>query len=88
MKNLTDSELLALAHKNLAIADKHLYSTIILLVLAIAQAIFLFINLITITPYLIITILSYILYFYHRKKQEKYMKIVDEVLEELTSREV
>jgi preprotein translocase subunit YajC len=58
------------------------------LVLAIAQAIFLFINLITITPYLIITILSYILYFYHRKKQEKYMKIVDEVLEELTSREV
>jgi len=88
MKNLTDSELLALAHKNLAIADKHRYSTIILLVLAIAQAIFLFINLITITPYLIITILSYILYFYHRKKQEKYMKIVDEVLEELTSREV
>jgi uncharacterized membrane protein len=87
MKNLTDSELLAVAYKNLAIADKHLYSTIILAIVGLVQSVLLIFEFVNIFSFLIVYPISFLLYLYHKKKQEKYMKIVDEALEELTSRE-
>jgi uncharacterized membrane protein len=78
MKNLTDSELLSLAHKNLDKADIHMYSTLILTIVSIVQSILLFFS--------FVGVVSFLLYLYHRKKQKKYMKIVDEVLNEFTSR--
>ena len=88
MKNLTDSELLALAYKNLAKADKQFYSTLILTIIGIIQSILLIFNFVGVVSFLIVYPICFLLYLYHKKKQEKYMKIVDEVLKELTSREI
>jgi len=88
MKNLTDNELLALAWENIAKADKHLYSTLVLTIIGITQAILLIFSFVSIFSFLIIYPISFLLYLYHKKKQEKYMKVVNEVLEELTSREI
>jgi hypothetical protein len=86
MKNLTDNELLALAWENIGKADKHLYSTVVLAIFVIIQALLSIFNTINFGFYIITVITSYILYFYHKRKQEKYMKVVNEVLDELTSR--
>jgi amino acid transporter len=86
MKELNDRELLDLAWKNLAIADKHMYSTIILTIVSLIQSILLFFNFVGVISFLIVYLICFLLYLYHRKKQEKYMKIVDEALKELTSR--
>jgi len=86
MKELNDGELLDLARKNLAIADKHMYSTIILTIVSLIQSILLFFNFVGVISFLIVYLICFLLYLYHRKKQEKYMKIVDEALKELTSR--
>ena len=88
MKELNDGELLDLAWKNLAIADKHMYSTIILTIVSLIQSILLFFNFVGVVSFLIVYLICFLLYLYHRKKQEKYMKIVDEVLKEFTSREI
>jgi amino acid transporter len=86
MKELNDRELLDLAWKNLAIADKHMYSTIILTIVSLIQSILLFFNFVGVISFLIVYLICFLLYLYHRKKQEKYMKIVDEALKEFTSR--
>lgn len=86
MKNLTDSELLDLAYEKLAIADKHMYSSIVLVIIGLIQSILLLFSFVNIFSFLIVYPISFLLYLYHRKKQEKYMNIVNEVLEELTSR--
>ena len=88
MKELNDGELLDLAQKNLAIADKHMYSTIILTIVSLTQSILLFFNFVGVVSFLIVYLICFLLYLYHRKKQEKYMKIVDEALKEFTSREI
>jgi amino acid transporter len=88
MKELNDGELLDLARKNLAIADKHMYSTIILTIVSLIQSILLFFNFVGVVSFLIVYLICFLLYLYHRKKQEKYMKIVDEALKEFTSREI
>jgi pilus assembly protein TadC len=86
MKELKDSELLDLAWKNLSRADKHLYSTIVLVIIGLIQSILLMFNFVGIVSFLIIYPVSFLLYLYHKKKQEKYMNVVKEALDELTSR--
>jgi hypothetical protein len=66
MKELNDGELLDLARKNLAIADKHLYSTIILSVVSIIQAILLIFNIVGVGIFLIVYLICFLLYLYHR----------------------
>ena len=88
MKDLNDSELLDLAWKNLAIADKHMYSTIVLMAVAIIQSVLLMFSLVGMVSFLIIYPICFLFYFYHKKKGEKHLKIVDDALKELTSREI
>jgi len=86
MKELTDSELLTLAWENIAKADKHLYSSIVLTIIALIQSILLMFSIVNTFSFLVVYPVCFLLYLYHRKKQEKYMNVVTEVLEELTSR--
>jgi hypothetical protein len=88
MKDLNDKELLDLAWENIARADKHLYATIVLAIVGLIQSILLLFNFVGIVSFLIIYPISLLLYFYHKKKQENYMKVVNEALEELTSRSI
>jgi Flp pilus assembly protein TadB len=86
MKELTDNELVTLAWENLAMADKHLYSTLVLMIIVLIQSILLMFSIVNIFSFLIVYPICFLLYLYHRKKQEKYMNVVTEVLDELTSR--
>jgi len=88
MKELNDSELLNLAYKHLAISDKHMYSTIVLMVVAIVQSVLLMFSIIGVLSFLIVYPVCFLFYFYHKSKGEKHLKIVDEALKELTSRGV
>jgi hypothetical protein len=86
MTELNDSELLELVHKNLAIADKHMYSTIVLMVVAIIQSVLLMFSVVGVVSFLIVYPICFLFYFYHKTKGEKHLKIVDDALKELTSR--
>ena len=86
MKDLNDRELLDLAYKHLAISDKHMYSTIVLMVVAIIQSVLLMFSVVGVVSFLIIYPICFLFYFYHKTKGEKHLKIVDDVLKELTSR--
>jgi Flp pilus assembly protein TadB len=86
MKELNDNELLNLAYKHLAISDKHMYSTIVLMVVAMIQVFLLIFNLIGVFSFLVIYPICFLFYFYHKSKGEKHLKIVDEALKEFASR--
>jgi len=88
MKELNDSELLDEAYKHLEIVDKHFYSTIVLAVVIFIQSILLIFDIVGVISFLIVHLLCLLLYIYHKHKSEKHLKIVDEVLKELTSREI
>ena len=88
MKELNDSEVLDKAYKHLEIADKHTYSTIVLTVVALIQAILLFFNIVGVVSFLIVYPLCVLFYLYHKYKSEKHLKIIEELLKEFTSRGV
>jgi hypothetical protein len=85
MENLTDEELLELVNKYLDKVDNHLYSSIILSVVTIIQSLLLIFEYSGLIQFLVIYIISIFLYFYHKKKTDKYMSIVDELIKQLTS---
>jgi hypothetical protein len=86
MENLTDEELLELAHENMDKADNHLYSSVILSIAALIQALLLIFEYASLIQFLVVYILSISFYLYHKKKTDKYMSIVDKALENLISR--
>lgn len=88
MKNLTDSELLDLAYKKLEIADKHTYSSVVLVLISLIQVLLLVFDYIGVLSFILIYPLSFGFYLYHKIKSEKYLKKVDEILNELTSRDL
>ena len=86
LENLTDDELLDLIYENMDKADNHLYSSIILTVIILLQTLLLIFGYAGIIQFLIVYVLSISFYFYHKKKTDRYMSIVDKVLENLISR--
>ena len=86
VKDLTDGELLELAHKNMDKANKHLYSTIVITLLSLIQLFLMIFNYVGVVEFAIIYIVCLVFYLYHKKKSDSYMFIVDEALKELTSR--
>jgi Ca2+/Na+ antiporter len=86
LENLTDDKLLELIHENIDKSDKHLYSTIVLTIVSLIQSIFLMFDYIGVLEFVIIYILCFCFYIYHKKKTNKYMSIVDKAVENLISR--
>jgi hypothetical protein len=88
MKNLGDSELLELAWKHVSFSDKHFYATIVLMVVATIQSTLLLFNFFSLVSFCIIYPTCFLLYFYHKSKAEKHLRIVDNLVKELISREI
>lgn len=88
MKDLTDSQLIDMIYENLENADKHMYVNIVLTIIAIIQSVLLIFNLVGVFSFVSVYVLCLIFYLYHQKKSEKYMKTIDELLKELTSRDI
>lgn len=87
MKDLTNEELLELAWGNLDKADRHMYASIVLVSVSLIQSLLLIFSVVHIVGFLLVYIPSFSLYLYHKHKGDKHLKIVDQAIVELTSRE-
>jgi hypothetical protein len=87
MKDLTNDELLDLAWDNIDNADRHTRASIVLVVLSLIQSILLMFSIVNILGFLLVYVPSICLYLYHKSKSDRYLKIVNEAIMELTSRE-
>jgi hypothetical protein len=87
MKDLTNEELLELAWGNLHKADTHMYASIVLVLVSLVQSLLLIFSIVHIVGFLLVYIPSICLYLYHKNKGDKYLKIANEVIAELISRE-
>ncbi len=88
MKELTDRELIDLANKQIKTMDRHLISQFILCALIIVQAIFLIFDIISVSFYTCVWLISMGLYIFHRKRIKNTEIKVQEIVDELTSRNI
>ena len=86
MKNLSDDDLLELAHEKLAISDKHLYSSAVLLILVITETFLCLFDYISILFYILSITVFYCLHLYHSNQGKKCVKEVEDILKEFDSR--
>ena len=88
MKELSENELLQLAQSETKKMDMHLWSQIILSILVIIQATFLIFDIISFNFYFCIWLIFMVLYVFHNKKIKKSEIKMQEILDELTSRNI
>jgi hypothetical protein len=88
MKELKDGELIDLAYSEIKKMDIHSWSQIVISLLVIVQAIFLVFGIITLITYGFIWIVFLFLYLFHRNKIKKSEIKMQEILDELTSRNI
>lgn len=88
MKNLTDSQLLEMAHIEIKKMDIHLWSTIVISVLMIIESSFLIFGLIKLGLFIFFWVLLGLLYLFHNNKAKKSENKINEILNELTSRDI
>lgn len=88
MKNLTDDELITMAYSEVKKMDTHSWSQIIISVFLIAQSTLLFFSLVSIGLFAVLWVLFMGLYLFHNKKSKKSEIKLQEILDELTSRQL
>jgi hypothetical protein len=88
MKNITDSELIDMAYAEIRKMDVNLWSQMILAILCIAESVLLLFGLIPMSVFAVFWFLFMGLYLFHYKKSKKSEIKIQEILNELTSREV
>ena len=88
MKNLTDQELLDLAYKEIRKMDTHIISTVIFVIALVIEFILTFLQIIALPVFFIFLFAVIILYYYHNQRFKNCEKKIDEILKELTSREL
>jgi len=88
MKNLTDQELLDLAYKEIRKMDTHIISTVIFVIALVVEFILTFLQIIALPVFFIFLFAVITLYYYHNQRFKNCEKRIDEILKELTSREL
>jgi uncharacterized membrane protein YciS (DUF1049 family) len=87
MKELKDGELIDLANDEIKKMDVHIWSSIIVSCLIVVESLFLILNMVPIFFYVTLWVIFMVLYFVHRIKIKKSEKKIEEIMNELTSRE-
>lgn len=88
MKDLKDGELIDLAHSEIKKMDINFYAQIIFSVLCIIESTLLLFGLISITVFAVFWVLFMCLYVIHNKKSKKSQIKIQEIIDELTSRNI
>lgn len=86
MKEFTDDELITMAYSEVKKMDTHLWSQVIINVFLVAQSGLLIFNFVSIGLFTVLWILFMGLYLFHNKKSKKAEMKLQEILDELTSR--
>jgi len=87
MKELKDQELLDLAYNEIRKMDIHIISTVIFVVVLVFEFILAFLQIISLPILFLFLFAIIILYYYHSQKFKKSEKKIEEILDELTSRD-
>ena len=87
MKNLTDKQLIDLAYSEVNKMDIHSWSQIIISIFLIIQLGLLIFNLISVVIFTFLWVLFFCLYMFHTRKSKKSEIKLQEILDELTSRD-
>jgi Flp pilus assembly protein TadB len=88
MKDLKDQELLDLAYNEIRKMDIHIISTVIFVVVLVVEFILAFLQIISLPILFFFLFAIIILYYYHNQRFKKCEKKVEEILDELTSRNI
>ena len=88
MKDLKDQELLDLAYNEIRKMDIHIISTVIFVVVLVFEFILAFLQIISLPILFLFLSAIIILYYYHSQRFKKCEKRVEEILNELTSRDI
>lgn len=88
MKNLTDDELITMAYSEVKKMDTHLWSQLIISIFLIAQSGLLIFNFVSVGLFAVLWVLFIGLYLFHNKKSKKSEIKLQEILDELTSRNI
>jgi len=88
MKELKDGELIDLAHNEIKKMDINFYAQMILCVLSLIESTLLVFGLISITVFAVFWTLFMGLYLFHNKKSKKSEIKIQEIIDELTSRNI
>lgn len=88
MKDLKDGELIDLAHSEIKKMDMNFYAQIILCVLCLIESTLLLFGLISIIVFAVFWTLFMGLYLFHNKKSKKSEIKIQEIIDELTSRNI
>lgn len=88
MKEFTDDELITMVYSELKKMDIHFWSQIIISVFLMVQSGLLFFNLVSIGLFVVLWVLFFCLYMFHKHKSKKSEIKLQEILDELTSRQI
>lgn len=88
MKNLTDDELITMAYSEVKKIDINFWAQVVISVFLIAQSGLLIFNLVPIFSFSFLWILFFCLYIFHKQKSKKSEIKLQEILDELTSRNI
>ena len=88
MKDLKDGELIDLAHSEIKKMDINFYAQMILCILSLIESTLLVFGLISITVFVVFWSLFMGLYLFHNKKSKKSEIKIQEIIDELTSRNI
>jgi len=86
MKELKDQELLDLAYNEIRKMDIHIISTVIFVVLLVFEFILAFLQIISLPILFLFLSAIIILYYYHSQRFKKCEKRIEQIIDELTSR--
>lgn len=87
MKEFTEDELITMAYSEVKKMDTHLWSQIIISVFLIIQSGLLFFSLVSFGIFTFLWVLFFCLYLFHKHKSKKSEIKLQEILDELTSRQ-
>lgn len=88
MKDLKDGELIDLAHSEIKKMDMNFYAQMILCVLCLIESTLLLFGLVSIIVFVVFWTLFMGLYLFHNKKSKKSEIKIQEIINELTSRNI
>jgi hypothetical protein len=88
MKEFTDDELITMAYSEVKKMDIHLWSQIIISGFLLVQGGLLFFSLVSFGLFVVLWVLFMGLYLFHKHKSKKSEIKLQEILDELTSRQI
>lgn len=88
IKNYSDSELLQMARDEVKKMDIHLWAQMVISIILVSQAIFMLSGIISFITYFFMLTILLVIYLFHKNRAKKSEFKIQEIIDELTNREI